>query len=167
MSRKSPFISSDWPNSHYKSSQPIDISPRHKSSNGTACIDCGNSARGEVIQADIVHGVFLCTPCAKLHELLLPGPHRSNSPTAACIELTLIVLKIPRSKRGFIQEGWTIDDIERLTRLGNLRVQQFSPLHCPTLTADARYYMGSSPYYMKQFWLYKHTETFWKHDEKP
>src|SRR5277367_6226156 len=127
MSPKSPFISSDSPNSRYKSSQPIDISPRHKSSNGTACIDCGNSARGEVIQADIVHGVFLCTPCAKLHELLLPGPHRSNSPIAACVELTLIVLTIPRSRGGCVQEGWTRDDNGRHTRLGNLLVQRFPP----------------------------------------
>ena len=81
------------------------------------------------------------------------------------VELTRIVLRIPQSRRESKDKGWTIDDIERLTRLGNLRVQQLSPQS--SVPADSRYYMGSSPYYMKQFWLYEHRDTFWKHDENP
>lgn len=59
--------------------QQIPVSSRFPS-DVTACLDCGNDDKYKVNRADIVHGVFLCTPCAELHKSILPGPHRSKEP---------------------------------------------------------------------------------------
>jgi len=101
-------------------------------SDGTVCVDCGNGDRHQVNRADIVYAVFLCVSCAELHKSLLPCPHRSICPVHLFISHP--VLAIPASYSDFrsyqIQHvapefgQWTVSDIERLCRFGNLRVQR-------------------------------------------
>ena len=65
-------------NSPFNASPPIDTSLSLIPSDVKSCVDCGITNFHSVNRADIVHGVFLCTPCAKLHKSILPGPHRSS-----------------------------------------------------------------------------------------
>jgi len=102
-------------------------------SDGTVCVDCGNGDNHKLNRADIVYAVFLCASCAELHKSLLPCPHRSILPVHRVISHP--VLAIPASYNDFrsyqIQHvapelgQWTVSDIERLCRFGNLRVQRY------------------------------------------
>src|SRR5271170_323266 len=79
--------------------------------------------------------VFMCRLC-KITSSPFAGTASKYLFPATCVELTSIVLRIPQSRRESKDKGWTIDDIERLTRLGNLRVQQFPPKF--NVPADSR-----------------------------